>query len=70
MLVTSLYKYSAGLFTCKRLILPNTSETAVARGMIVIAEDDNLRKWYIQLTQNGHFIEVQYKQSLHKLNIY
>jgi hypothetical protein len=41
--------------------LPNTStlEIAVARGMIVNPEDDNLIKGYIQLTQNEHFIEVQ-----------
>jgi len=35
--------------------------------MIAIAEDDNLRKRYIQLTQNGHYIEVQSKQSLPKV---
>lgn len=41
------------------LILLNTSTVpviVVARGIIVIPEDDNLKKWYIQLTH--HLIAV------------
>lgn len=38
------------------LLSTSTSVTAVARGMIVILEDDNLTKWYIQLTEKEHII--------------